>query len=113
MARQARNDKCACGSGKKYKACHGSRPERAFANEPPMSKVKLAIIVVAGAALVFSSAYSLFGSSSPAGGGDGRVWSAEHGHYHDAAGGELGGGVPASGAAPAGKVWSEEHGHYH
>jgi hypothetical protein len=50
-------------------------------------------------------------------GSSNRVWSAEHGHWHDASGRELGAGssVPAAptGPAPAGKVWSAEHGHWH
>lgn len=64
---------------------------------------------------------------------DGKVWSAEHGHYHDAPGAVAQGPTATSGAipfapqpvspgtltpepegpAPEGKVWSPEHGHYH
>jgi hypothetical protein len=54
----------------------------------------------------------------------GKVWSAEHGHWHDApVTGQVTPGVqPAQpgqltpqppGPAPAGKVWSAEHGHWH
>ncbi len=44
---------------------------------------------------------------------EGKVWSAEHGHWHDEPGtpGEL--TPPPPGTAPEGKVWSEEHGHWH
>jgi hypothetical protein len=37
----------------------------------------------------------------------GKEWSEAHGHWHDIA------GVSPSGPAPPGKVWSEEHGHWH
>lgn len=41
---------------------------------------------------------------------EGKVWSADHGHWHDAP------RAPASqppGPAPEGKVWSADHGHWH
>jgi hypothetical protein len=37
----------------------------------------------------------------------GKEWSEAHGHWHDIA------GVSPPGPAPPGKVWSEEHGHWH
>ena len=53
----------------------------------------------------------------------GKVWSAEHGHWHDAAAGSVDGLTPSSGLdalssqppgpAPPGKAWSAEHGHWH
>jgi hypothetical protein len=47
----------------------------------------------------------------------GRVWSPEHGHYHDVDGGETRSAarsVPRPpGPAPPGKVWSPDHGHWH
>jgi hypothetical protein len=42
----------------------------------------------------------------------GKVWNAEHGHYHDAPAGGAPGAAPAGAPLP-GQVWSEEHGHYH
>lgn len=70
------------------------------------------------------------GSPPPGQAPPGKVWSAEHRHYHDAPV-QLGGGTPMPqvtmprpaattarvpqppGPAPAGKTWSPEHGHWH
>lgn len=52
----------------------------------------------------------------------GKVWSAEHGHWHDAGPQPTKENPttvntrnvsPPPGPAPAGKVWSPEHGHWH
>jgi hypothetical protein len=58
----------------------------------------------------------------------GKVWSTEHGHWHDASAPAGGGPSPVTiqqttatagnvpqpaGQAPPGKVWSPEHGHWH
>lgn len=101
-----RNAPCHCGSEKKFKHCHGSGDA---AKKGDWSKVGLA---AAGVAL----ALGLVGMvvSAVTGEPDGRVWSAEHGHWHDAQGREIGGrSGPPAGLPPAGKVWSEEHGHWH
>jgi hypothetical protein len=78
MARQGRNDACACGSGKKFKHCcalkDGKGPSR------------LVVALVAGTILV---AIILAFASARNGSTPGRVWSAEHGHYHDASGREI------------------------
>lgn len=94
MARQKRNELCACGSGKKYKACHGGQRQRP--GEEPESrsdKLVFGFTAVAVVALVIWGLVTMF-SSSPA---------PEPGTTT---------GAP-SGTAPAGKVWSEEHQHYH
>ena len=104
-----RNDPCPCGSGKKYKQCH----ER-MAEQSDWSKKALYVV---GAALVLGLGGFVYSATSmPA---DGRVWSAEHGHWHAADGSELGAAatprfVPQPpGPAPEGLVWSAEHGHWH
>ena len=49
----------------------------------------------------------------------GMVWSAEHGHWHDAKNPHDAFSVKSwdqlqrQGEAPPGKVWSSEHGHWH
>ena len=118
----ARNDRCPCGSGKKYKHC-------CEATAGPMSRFK-SLALIAGVVITVGAVWigkPFF--SGDAGQGDfarpqgeappGKVWSAEHGHYHDASPGQP---LPVSGQAatpqppgepPPGKVWSAEHGHYH
>jgi len=119
-----RNDSCHCGSGKKYKNCHGKK-----------SSVSSSLWLLLLGVAVFVSILVLNGKNeSPPPGSNsaypqngtptvqpgiappGKVWSAEHGHWHDA---PKENAQPAAitpqppGPAPAGKVWSTEHGHWH
>ena len=100
-----RNDLCTCGSGKKYKRCCGDIDE---SHEGVASRFFGIAAVLAGGMLVVALALGvkalIFESDQPAG----RVWSAEHGHYHNVDGGEV-----ASSEGGPGRVWNEEHGHYH
>lgn len=156
-----RNEPCPCGSGKKFKNCHaGETPERLSTNR--MGWI-VAAVVVAGAISLLASLRGGSDDSSKASAtaaplapvtapiattpaepppGDpppGKVWSTEHGHWHDVAdssqiqlsttkipitAGDLGanqatdpnatpGAPQPPGPAPAGKVWSVEHGHWH
>ena len=77
MSKTGRNDLCHCGSGRKYKKCHGVKEEA--------SKGRLMMFVVGGAvvAAVVAAIMSFTGDRTS---GPTRVWSAEHGHYHDASG---------------------------
>jgi hypothetical protein len=77
MAKPGRNDLCSCGSGKKFKKCHGSMPESQVQSRVLMITVGLAVLaaIVAGVA-------SFTSSSQP----NVRVWDPAHGHYHDANG---------------------------
>ena len=147
----SRNSPCTCGSGLKYKQCCGLKEGR-------RSRMLVIVVVLIGAValagVVFVSkdrnqqpattgtaptapsatagspqAEGVPGSPQPPGPApEGKVWSVEHGHWHDAAG-----AAPASGATgqpsaaqpsfqpgpqppgpvPEGKVWSAEHGHWH
>jgi hypothetical protein len=152
--RPGRNDPCPCGSGTKYKACCGQAKQTPLpARRSPWVPAGLAAL---GLAVVAGLAWSLAGTdrdgqraassialpapgsavpTSPSPGAllpppgpppAGKVWSAEHGHYHDASGVSTEttlGSQPAPAAAsltpepdgppPEGKVWSAEHGHYH
>lgn len=105
-----RNAPCPCGSGKKYKSCC----ERNAAPQRDWSKPALIGVAVAMALGALGFVVSLFNAGGAH--ADGRVWSAEHGHWHAADGSELNPGTPQAqppGPAPAGKVWSSEHGHWH
>lgn len=78
MAKPGRNDLCPCGSGRKFKKCCEAK-QRTGANS------HLMLLLVGGAVL----AAILVGIASFTGDratGPTRVWSTEHGHYHDANG---------------------------
>jgi hypothetical protein len=77
MPRPGRNEPCPCESGKKFKQCCALKKER-------LSPVLIAVLV-AGAVLVVIVLISNVRRSSNAG----MVWSPEHGHYHNASGGEI------------------------
>lgn len=73
MAKVGRNDLCPCGSGKKYKRC--CEPASATMS----GRTRLLILLVAGAvaAAVIAGVVTRDDEVNA-----GRVWSAEHGHYH-------------------------------
>ena len=77
MPRTGRNERCPCGSGRKFKHCCESKKDGFRSGIIALVVVG---VLLAGLILVFSNARSTSG---------GRVWSAEHGHYHDAAGREI------------------------
>ncbi len=77
MAKVGRNESCPCGSGRKFKQCCESRGSGGL-----QSRVVMLLIAAAIVAAILAG-FSNQGSSSSA-----RIWSAEHGHYHDANGGE-------------------------
>lgn len=74
-AKVGRNEACPCGSGRKFKQCCESKAGG--------SRMTVLMIVVVAVALVAAFLASIF-DRGEATGGAGRVWSAEHGHYHDA-----------------------------
>jgi len=134
-------DPCPCGSGRKYKRCcrlkqaefaPGRRRRRMFRN------VGLAIVGVGVLfGLVFHNLTESRGlaqqpsgtplraapqdlaTQPPGPAPPGKVWSSEHGHWHNLpeGSGESASntppGGPPPGPAPPGKVWSYEHGHWH
>lgn len=79
MARPGRNDTCPCGSGKKFKHCCALKTTGAI----PSRLILLAVagVILAGILVLWSNARE--------GPNAGRVWSPEHGHYHDASGREV------------------------
>jgi hypothetical protein len=74
MAKVGRNETCPCGSGKKYKQCCESK--KAGSNK--MSSLMIVVIAVAVLAAILASVFSEGDTTA----GPGKVWSAEHGHYH-------------------------------
>ena len=81
MSKPGRNDLCHCGSGRKFKKCHGSTGESAAKGNMLLLLVGAAVV----AAIVVGIA-SFTGEPAP---GATRVWSTEHGHYHNANGTEV------------------------
>jgi len=78
MAPQGRNDACACGSGKKFKHCCALKAGRG------PSRVVVTLVAIGILAAIVIAITSARNDATP-----GRVWSAEHGHYHDASGREI------------------------
>lgn len=76
MAKQGRNDPCECGSGKKFKKCHGAQPESAV-----QSRVLILTVGAFVLAAVIVGVMSFSSSNSAV-----RVWDPAHGHYHNEAG---------------------------
>ena len=132
MKKQGRNDPCHCGSGKKFKVCHGEVTSK-------FNQQWVTAGIIGGILLLFffmdsgSRTTTITNSAIPtsvipqarngsAAQPPGKVWSSEHGHWHDTA------TTPSStvpgvasnlpqpkppGEAPPGKVWSPDHGHWH
>ena len=77
MSKIGRNELCPCGSGKKFKRCHGVTSESTRSGRFLMIAVGVGVAaaVVAGVA-----AFTTERASSV------RVWDPVHGHYHDANG---------------------------
>ena len=80
MAKTGRNDLCHCGSGRKYKKCHGVK-------ETPAARRRILLLAVGGAVL----AAILVGISSLTGQGSGptRVCPPSTAIIHDASGVEI------------------------
>jgi len=123
-ARVSRNDPCPCGSGLKYKRCCEQRDAAKPARSSTLPLAVLVLLVAAGAAAIV---IGLRDGPDRAAGRAGRVWSPEHGHWHDAprpgqasrlplesgSKAPLSPGPAPAGTPPPGKVWSVEHGHWH
>lgn len=77
-----RNTPCPCGSGKKYKHCCALKESRARSQRSLWTGVLVALVLLGGLLLVGVSFTQDSGSRD--GVSNGRVWSEEHGHWHDA-----------------------------
>jgi hypothetical protein len=73
-----RNDLCSCGSGKKFKRCHG-----VVSSSDRTGKV---LMFVVGGAIVAAVAAGVASFSTDRSASAVRVWDPAHGHYHDANG---------------------------
>ncbi|HVL65792.1 MAG TPA: SEC-C metal-binding domain-containing protein [Vicinamibacterales bacterium] len=79
MAKTGRNDACPCGSGRKFKQCCERKPSSSSSR----------LIVIAIGALIVAAILATVSNSKSGSPQQNRVWSAEHGHYHDASGREI------------------------
>ena len=75
MAKPGRNDQCPCGSGRKFKKCCESKTEGRQSSR--------VLMIAVGAALVAALVAGVASFTSEGTGSSVRVWSAEHGHYHN------------------------------
>jgi uncharacterized protein YecA (UPF0149 family) len=76
MAKPGRNELCSCGSGKKYKRCHGLTPDSSRSGRFLMIAVGVGVLAAVAAGV---AAFTTDRSTT-------RVWDPAHGHYHDATG---------------------------
>jgi len=74
MAKPGRNDLCACGSGRKFKRCHGAKTE---------SRSYTVLAVVIGGIVIAAIATGIASFSGQAGSSSVRVWDPTHGHFHN------------------------------
>ncbi|MGE0445666.1 MAG: SEC-C metal-binding domain-containing protein [Vicinamibacterales bacterium] len=81
MSKPGRNDLCHCGSGRKYKKCHGPK-------EGTTSQGRLLLIVVGGG-IIAALAIALSQMTGSVGSTGTRTWDPAHGHYHDQFGREI------------------------
>lgn len=138
----SRNELCPCGSGKKHKNCCGASAASRSTRGLMLLTIPLALLAGVGIYSAMNgsegpaSAVSSFAPSQAGTAPAGKVWSAEHGHWHDAEAAPVSiprpaanafepqppasqpepaatPGSPQPGPAPAGKVWSTQHGHWH
>ncbi len=75
-----RNARCHCGSGKKFKNCHGGVASPGPSRKLPLGYIVAGLIVLAALFVVYQNQ---FGGQQPGQAPPGKVWSAEHGHWHD------------------------------
>lgn len=83
MEKIGRNEKCHCGSGKKYKNCH-----QEIDNKKESRNKSLIIGSILALFLLFAALGWYWNSQSPENSApgnapQGKVWSEEHGHWHN------------------------------
>ena len=74
-----RNDRCPCGSGKKYKACC-ARTEARASRSGLIAAIALVVLVLVAGVVLFQriTAEETEAPVCP----EGQTWSVEHGHCH-------------------------------
>ncbi|HLG54510.1 MAG TPA: SEC-C metal-binding domain-containing protein [Vicinamibacterales bacterium] len=75
MAKRGRNDLCSCGSGKKFKRCHGIKATNERSS-------KMLMIIVGGAVIAALAVVAASFTGERRTGGT-RVWDPAHGHFHN------------------------------
>jgi len=75
MAKTGRNDLCTCGSGKKFKRCHGVKT-----SDNRTSKI---LMICVGGALIAALAAVVASVTSDDRRTGTRVWDPAHGHFHN------------------------------
>lgn len=103
-----RNDPCPCGSGLKNKQCCENEAQK---KDWPVLSIGIVLLVLIAGGLYAGMQAS--GTDPQENAPPGKVWSEEHGHYHDAIPTSRGAIPQPAGPAPPGKIWSPEHGHWH
>lgn len=84
MGNIGRNAPCHCGSGKKYKNCHlNIDSEKNSKNKSFLIAGIIAVFIAIAALLIYSKTDSSTTPAPPGKAPAGKVWSAEHGHWHD------------------------------
>jgi len=99
--KQRKTDPCHCGSGDQFRHCHGAEEEAEEVNPITSRNPRRVFLMVV---MVLSPLAIIAGLSQ----GEpedtvNRVWSSEHGHYHNIDGGEIG-AAPAPVPTPAATV---------
>jgi hypothetical protein len=84
MRKIGRNDPCHCGSGKKYKNCHQQVEVKKEAPNRNFLIGGIVLVIIMLAALVLFLNLQSSGNGAPGDAPEGKVWSSEHGHWHDA-----------------------------
>jgi len=74
MSKPGRNDLCSCGSGKKFKKCHGIKTES--------QRQSRFLMIVVGGVVIAALAAVVGQMTTERRGGAERVWDPVHGHYH-------------------------------
>ncbi len=126
MAKTMRNEPCPCGSGKKYKACHGTTDQTRSGRGPARILAIVVVIVVIGGAAIAVNHFRTADLSEPKlvyDAENNRYWDPVHSHWHDGRPPAHGG---AAAPAPAGlkpepyeynaetnHYWDPEHAHWH
>ncbi len=78
----SRNELCPCGSGRKYKnCCAGKTP---LYKRPTWTGALVALFLLGGLLLTALAVLRPDRAGSPGAAPPGKVWSEEHGHWHDA-----------------------------
>lgn len=85
MKKTGRNELCHCGSGKKYKNCHQQMDvQKGPANNRNTLIGGIVIVIIILAAIALFVNLQSSGNEAPGDAPEGKVWSTEHGHWHDA-----------------------------